>query len=149
MIGGWFGMIVKPGTRMLNGWSRKTLRLVSKMRWTTNIALASLLTVSACVPPPVPSVSGDGDYVGTSSRSQFPQRRTCPHSGPLKLHVQSGFTFYRWENQYITVSVLSNGTLSGTLAGVQLTGTHDGTTLEGNVTDGQCWLHFSLRRVAG
>jgi hypothetical protein len=55
--------------------------------------------------------------------------------------------FYRWENQYIQVSVLSNGTVSGALPGVQLTGTHDGTTIQGDVTDGQCRLHFTLRRV--
>jgi len=56
--------------------------------------------------------------------------------------------FYKWGNQYIQVSVQSNGKVSGSLPGVQLTGTHDGTTIQGDVTDGQCGLHFTLRRVA-
>jgi hypothetical protein len=56
-------------------------------------------------------------------------------------------TYYRWADQYITVTAQSDGTLSGTLPGVQLTGTYDGTTIQGDVTDGQCGLHFTLTRV--
>jgi hypothetical protein len=121
---------------------------VSKTRWTANIILGTSLALNACVqPPPTQSISGDGDYVGTATRSQYPQRRDCPHSGPFSLSVRAGVAYYRWSNQYIPVQVLSNGTLSGAVPGVQLTGTHDGTILQGNVTDGQCWLHFTLRRV--
>ena len=55
--------------------------------------------------------------------------------------------YYRWGSQDIQVSVLNNGTLSGALPGVQLTGTHDGTNIQGDVTDGQCGLHFTLKRI--
>jgi hypothetical protein len=111
------------------------------------IILASLLTLGACGSPATPTISGDGDYRGTATRFQV-LRRTCPRPAILNLSVRGGVMFYRWDNQYIQVSVLSNGTLSGALPGVQLTGTHDGTTMQGNVTDGQCGLHFTLTRVA-
>jgi hypothetical protein len=54
--------------------------------------------------------------------------------------------FYPWGGQYIQVSILNNGTLAGSLPGVQLTGTHDATAIRGDVTDGQCGLHFTLTR---
>ena len=116
--------------------------------WNHNIIIAGLLALGACAqrPATVRVVSGDGDYVGTATRSQFPQRRDCPHSGPFRLLVQAGVAYYRWGYQYIPVQFLSNGTLSGTLPGVQLTGTYDGSVIQGDVTDGQCWLHFTLKR---
>jgi hypothetical protein len=122
--------------------------LVNKTTCQRNIALASLLALAACAQPAatVRVVAGDGEYTGTATRSQYPQRRDCPHSGPFHLTVQSGVTYFRWSYQYIPVQVLSNGTLTGTLPGVQLTGTHDGSTMRGDVTDGQCWLHFTLKR---
>lgn len=140
-------MVAKPGAPAREGRLGESLTSMSRLRCIDAIVLTSLLTPGACVAPVAPTISGDGDYVGTATRSQFPQRRTCPHSGPLSLSVRAGVTYYRWDRQYIPVSVLNNGTLSGTLPGVQLTGTHDGSTMQGNITDGQCWLHFTLRRV--
>lgn len=119
------------------------------MRRIDHFALMSLVTLSACVQPAAQAVSVDGDYRGTTTRVQA-LSRTCPHPSPqLSLHVQAGITYYLWNNAYITVSVLSNGTLSGTAPGVQLTGTHDGTTMQGDVTDGQCTMHFTLKKVTG
>jgi hypothetical protein len=110
-----------------------------------------MLAMGACTPSPavVRGVAGDGDYSGTATRSQFPQRRDCPHSGPFHLTVQAGVAYYRWGYQYIPMQILSNGTLTGALPGVQLTGTHDESTIQGDITDGQCWLHFTLRRRTG
>lgn len=117
------------------------------MRLIDTIILASVLALGACGSPVAPTILGDGDYRGTATRFQV-LRRTCPRPAILKLSVRNGVMFYRWDNQFIQVSVLSNGTLSGSLPGVRLTGTHDGTTMQGNVTDGQCGLHFTLTRVA-
>jgi hypothetical protein len=121
---------------------------VNKTLWQHSIVLASLLALAACVQQPaaVRIISGDGEYAGTATRSQFPQRRDCPHSGPFHLTVQSGVAYFRWGYQYIPVQVLNNGTLTGTLPGVQLTGSHDESTMQGDITDGQCWLHFTLER---
>lgn len=107
-------------------------------------ALAVCLGLPAC--GVVRSMSSEGDYRGTATRFQA-MRRTCPRPGLLSISVRSGTMFYRWDNQYIQVSVLSNGTLQGSLPNVRLTGTHDGTTMRGDVTDGQCGLHFTLRKV--
>ncbi len=111
------------------------------------VAMASTLALGACGPLAVTSINPDGDYRGSATRIQV-LRRTCPRPGLLTINVRGGVMYYRWENQYIQVSVLSNGTLSGALPGVQLTGTHDGTIMQGNVVDGQCGLHFTLKRVA-
>jgi hypothetical protein len=112
------------------------------------LLLASLLTTSGCIQPQsaAPAVSVDGDYRGSATRFQV-LNRACPRPGLLTLHVQAGVTYYRWVDQYIVVTAQSNGTLSGALPGVQLTGTYDGTTLQGDVTDGQCGLHFTLKKV--
>ena len=103
--------------------------------------------VNACAPPVAPTVALDGDYRGSSTRFQA-LRRTCPRPGLLHLPVRSATLFYPWERQYIQVSILNNGTLSGALPGVQLTGTHDAAVIQGDVTDGQCGLHFTLKRVS-
>ncbi len=112
------------------------------------VTLISLLALTACVAPVAPTVSVDGDYRGTATRFQA-LLRTCPRPGILHIPVRNGVMFYRWGSQDIQVSVLNNGTLSGSLPGVQLTGTHDDTTIQGDVTDGQCGLHFTLKRIAG
>ena len=110
------------------------------------IILASLLLLGACTPPVVPTVAADGDYRGSSTRFQA-LRRTCPRPGLLHLPVRSATLFYPWLGQYIQVSILNNGTLAGSLPGVQLTGTHDATVIQGDITDGQCGLHFTLTRL--
>jgi hypothetical protein len=108
----------------------------------------ALLTLAGCVTPVAPTVSDDGDYRGTSTRFQV-LRRNCPRPGLLRTSVRNGVMFYRWGAQDMQVAVLNNGTLSGSLPGVQLTGTHDGSTIKGDITDGQCGLHFTLKKVSG
>jgi hypothetical protein len=118
------------------------------------MALACLVALADCAQPPalVRNVSGDGEYAGTATRPQYPQRRDCPHARPFHLTVQAGVTYFLWGYQYIPTQVLSNGTMTGTLPvngtlpAVQLTGTHDDTSMQGDITDGQCWLHFTLKR---
>jgi hypothetical protein len=127
--------------------SRERQLFVIRMRWISTFAFVLVLALGGCVAPVAPTISGDGDYQGSATRFQV-LRRTCPRPGLFRLSVRGGVTWYRWENEYIQVSVLNNGTLSGALPGVQLTGTHDGTIMQGNVTDGQCGLHFTLKRIA-
>ena len=119
---------------------------MSGMRFLSTIALIASLVLGGCAVKPTPTISGDGDYRGTATRFQV-GRRNCPRPGLLSINVRSATMFYRWDNQYIQASVLSNGTVSGALGGARLTGTHDGTTIRGDVTDGQCGLHFTLKRV--
>jgi hypothetical protein len=110
------------------------------------VAILLCLVMGACGPLANTTINPEGDYRGSATRFQV-LRPTCPRPGLLNISVRNGIMFYKWENQFIQVSVLSNGTLSGALPGVQLNGTHDGTIMQGNVTDGQCGLHFTLKRV--
>jgi hypothetical protein len=110
------------------------------------IVLASLLSLGACVTPVAPTISADGDYRGSTTRFQV-LRRTCPRPGLLRLSIRNATLFYPWAGQFIQVSILNNGTVSGSLPGVQLSGTHDTTIIQGDVTDGQCGLHFTLTRL--
>jgi hypothetical protein len=116
------------------------------MRFIAAIAMAFAMGLTACAPIAAPMASPDGDYRGSFTRFQV-LRRTCPHNNLLALTVRGGVMFYRWENQYIQASVQTNGTVSGSLPGVQLTGTYNGTIIQGDVTDGQCGLHFTLKRA--
>lgn len=141
-------MVPKPRAPTRDRRFRRKHSSVSKIRSIEIIVLASSLAVAACVRPVAPTISADGDYRGSSTRFQV-LRRTCPRPGLLRLSVRGATMFYPWENQFIQVSFLDNGTLSGSLPGVQLTGTHDATTIQGNVNDGQCGLHFTLKRLDG
>lgn len=111
-----------------------------------SLSIAAGLALSGCAGSPSATIGGDGEYRGTATRFQA-MRRNCQRPGLLNISVRSGVMFYRWENQFIQASVLSNGTVRGILANVRLTGSHDGTTLQGDVTDGQCGLHFTLKKV--
>ncbi len=110
-------------------------------------SLALLSSLTACTGGAVPLGSADGDYTGTATRFQA-LRRNCPrpriHSA---MQVRGGVLFYPWENQYIQASVLSSGTVTGSLQNTQLTGTYNGTVIQATVTDGQCGLHFTLKRA--
>jgi hypothetical protein len=142
-------MVATPGAVTHESLLQKMRSVVSEARWFDRFAMVSLFTLSACVQPAAQAVSVDGDYRGTTTRVQA-LTRACPHPSPqLNLHVQAGVTYYLWNNAYIPVSVLSNGTLSGTAPGVQLTGTHDGSVMQGDITDGQCTMHFTLKKVTG
>jgi hypothetical protein len=67
----------------------------------------------------------------------------------LRLSVRNGVMFYPWEGQFIQASVLDNGMVTGTLPGVQLSGNQDGPIIRGDVTDGRCGIHFTVKRIGG
>lgn len=123
---------------MRNRWTQTLARFF--LPWTLAFVLAGCATIA------IPIASADGEYRGSATRFQV-LRRTCQRPGLLNISVRNGVMFYRWENQYIQVQVLSSGSVSGGLPGVRLTGTYDGNIIQGDVTDGQCGLHFTLKRV--
>lgn len=111
------------------------------------MSLAACLAFGACAPAPTARVvTDDGDYKGSSTRVQA-LRRDCPHPRNFRLPVRAGTMFYHWGSDDIQISLLANGTLSGSLGAVQVTGRHDGTTIEGDASDGQCTLHFTLLKI--
>ena len=112
-------------------------------------AIFLCLTLAGCLPPPGPTGSADGDYRGTSTRTQI-QPRFCPHPLPFRIPVRGGVMFYRWDAQTsVQAAFLSDGTVKGTQGSVRLEGTHDSAGVRGFVTNGPCQLHFTLKRVGG
>ena len=121
------------------------------------LILATLASVAGCgsrpppkppTPPPAPAPAPekiDGIYRGTSTRFQA-ESRTCPHPGPVTLYVQNRTFSYPWDYATVVDSfIYAGGIVQGQAAGITLVGRKTGTTLEGDVTNGLCGLHFTTR----
>ena len=95
-------------------------------------------------PPPPPPVPIDGIYRGTSTRFQA-DLRSCPHPGLVLLVVQNHQFSYHWSyGVYIDGTVNEDGTIQGTAPSFTLVGRRDGKTMDGDVTNGACGLHFTV-----
>lgn len=122
-------------------------------------AAAAVLCSSllACTPPPPPKapdppapppVPVDGTYRGTSTRFQADGRH-CPHPGVFMLGVWQGRFDYRWDYRtYVETVIDPDGTVHGEAPGITLRGKRTGKTIEGDVTNGSCGLHFTAVRRA-
>jgi len=104
----------------------------------------AVLPTSAAV---VPAISLDGIYRGTSTRFRA-DRRDCPHPGLITLYVQDGQFEYRWTPQiYVPATIDPDGTVRGQGSDVTLAGHRDGNTIDGDITNGACGLHFTARKT--
>jgi hypothetical protein len=116
-------------------------------------ACATLMACAAPAPPPAASATPppppdtpDGIYRGTSTRFQA-DSRTCPHPGLVTLYVQNGQFSYRWNfGTWVDSSLDPDGAAHGQAIGITLLGKRSGKTLEGDVTNGVCGLHFTTTR---
>lgn len=92
----------------------------------------------------------DGLYKGSSTRYQA-DRRDCPHPGLVSLYVQDGQFTYRWDRATdVPGAIGADGSVSGQGGGISLSGRRVGDTLEGDLTNGACSLHFTTtRRFSG
>jgi hypothetical protein len=91
-------------------------------------------------PPPKPSESIDGEYRGTSTRFQA-DSRGCPHPG-----LVSAFQ-YRWDPvTWVDATIAPDGTITGGAERITLVGKQTGTRIEGDVTNGNCGLHFTATK---
>ncbi len=114
---------------------------------------AAFLTGCAAPPKPAPVAAApaappnwDGAYHGTSTRFRA-AARDCPHPGLLTLYVAQGAFYYPWmQGTDVTATIGPDGTVSGGGPGITLTGRAHGHDLAGDVTDGVCGLHFTVRR---
>jgi len=124
------------------------------------LVLAACGSVAACAgKPPEPDASSvaaatalrvptDGTYRGTSTRFQA-DRRDCPHPGLVTLYVQDHQFEYRWTPQlYVDAVIDPDGTVHGGGLDVTLNGRRDGATINGDVTNGPCGLHFTARKTS-
>jgi hypothetical protein len=96
----------------------------------------------AVAPPRAPATI-DGIYRGTSTRFQA-DSRSCPHPGLVTLYVQDHKFSYRWDySTWVDSSIDPDGTVHGQADRITLVGKQHGKTLEGDVTNGTCGLHFT------
>jgi hypothetical protein len=132
-------------------------------------SLLLALSVAACAgqpppPPPPPRAAvvtpetTDGLYRGTSTRYQA-DSRACPYPGLVTLHVLSGQFTYRWNaNNMVPSTIHPDGSVDGQLGEINLTGhvvlplagqtSGPGAAMriEGDVTNGQCGIHYTVSR---
>ena len=118
------------------------------------IAAACCVVVGACgaktpppPPPPKPLETVDGQYRGTSTRFQA-ESRACPHPGLVRLDVVGNAFQYRWDrNTWVDATIAPDGAITGGAERITLVGKLTGPKLEGDVTNGNCGLHFTLTKV--
>ena len=95
-------------------------------------------------PPEPPPEPVDGTYRGTSTRFQA-DSRACPHPGLVMLVVQNNQFQFHWSYAvYIDATVAPDGSIQGTAPNFTLVGKRDGKRMEGDVTNGNCGLHFTV-----
>lgn len=99
-------------------------------------------------PPPKPPETIDGEYRGTSTRFQA-QNRACPHPGLVRLDVLNSQFQFRWNaGTWVDAAIAPDGTVTGSAERITLAGKQAGPKIEGDVTDGDCGLHFTVTRSA-
>jgi hypothetical protein len=118
------------------------------------ILAASTLTaiLSACAappppppPPPKPTLDVvDGLYRGTSTRFAAIGRQ-CPRPGLVSFQVWDRKFQYRWSyNVYVDGEILEDGVIQGQGPGITMVGRYTPKKIVGDVTNGDCGLHFTV-----
>src|SRR4051812_3962395 len=113
--------------------------------------LCAALAACASTPPPPPPApklpdTVDGEYRGTSTRFQA-ESKTCPRPGLVRIEV-IGQTFqFRWDGRtWVSATIADDGTITGGAERITLVGKLTGTKIVGDVTNGDCGLHFTVTR---
>jgi hypothetical protein len=126
------------------------------MKLSQAVALAALCpSLFGCSTPPKPAppepvvvkTPADGTWRGTSTRFQADSRQ-CPHPGLVEFVVWKNQFQYRWDyHVYIDATILPDDTVQGSAPGISLVGKRNGPRMEGDLTNGTCGLHFTVRLV--
>ena len=88
----------------------------------------------------------DGEYRGTSTRFQA-DSRACPHPGLVRLDVMNNAFQFRWDRDtYVDATIAPDGAITGGAERITLVGRRDGRRIEGDVTNGNCGLHFTVTK---
>jgi hypothetical protein len=101
---------------------------------------------SAPAPPAKPPATIDGEYRGTSTRFQA-ESRACPHPGLVRLEVIDGRFQFRWDARtWVDATIAPDGTVTGNAERITMVGKQVGPKIDGDVTNGDCGLHFTAAR---
>jgi hypothetical protein len=111
------------------------------------------VALASCGPPPPPPKPPapppepvDGTYRGTSTRFQA-DSRSCPHPGLVLIVVQNHQFSYHWSyGVYIDGNIADDGTITGSAPSFTMVGKRIDTKLDGDVTNGNCGLHFTVTK---
>ncbi len=113
--------------------------------------LALSLLPAACGSAPSspasrPAEETSGFWRGTSTRFQV-ESRSCPRPGLVTIQVWDDKFQYRWDSKtWVDAAILPDGTVQGQALGVSLTGKIAGKRMEGDITNGNCGLHFTVMK---
>jgi len=100
-------------------------------------------------PPAKPPERIDGEYRGTSTRFQA-ESRACPHPGLVRIEVIDSAFQFRWDrNTYVDATIAPDGSITGTAERITLVGKQTGPKIDGDVTNGDCGLYFTVVRRPG
>jgi hypothetical protein len=120
-------------------------------RATVVAAVCAVLSACASPPPPAaspakpPSSDIDGEYRGTSTRFQA-ESRSCPHPGLVDFQVIQHQFQYRWDYQtFVLAAIAPDGSVTGGAERITLVAKQNGSVIEGDVTNGNCGLHFTVK----
>jgi hypothetical protein len=119
-------------------------------------ALCAGLGACASPPPPAPPAPApkpaetiDGEYRGTSTRFQA-ESRACPHPGVVRIEVIDSAFQFRWDPRtFVDAKIASDGAITGGAERITLVGRQAGPKIEGDVTNGDCGLHFTVTKSSG
>jgi hypothetical protein len=114
-------------------------------------AFCAVLSACASTPPPPPPPPKppppeiDGEYRGTSTRFQA-DSKACPHPGLVDFQVIQHQFQYRWDYQTgVLATIEADGSVAGGAERITLVGKQNGPIIEGDVTNGNCGLHFTVK----
>ena len=84
---------------------------------------------------------------GEPARGSTRPDATCPHPGLVRIEVIGSAFQFRWDRDtYVDATIAPDGTISGNAERITLAGRQADRKLEGDVTDGDCSLHFTVTR---
>jgi hypothetical protein len=115
-------------------------------------ALCVVLAACSAQPPPPPGPPAkppdtvDGEYRGTSTRFQA-DSRGCPHPGLVRVDVIASAFQFRWDqNTWVDATIAPDGSVTGGAERITLVGRQSGPKIEGDITNGNCGLHFTVAK---
>ncbi len=124
----------------------QTNRAAVLATWCVMLAACAATPPPPPAPPAKPAQTIDGEYRGTSTRFQA-DSRACPHPGLVRLEVIANAFQFRWDpHTWVDATIAPDGAITGGAERITLVGKQSGRRIEGDVTNGNCGLHFTVTK---